>query len=100
MQINAKKTEILISKPPSSRSDDDACGEHDSADIDFSYDGTLLKILRSTKYLGVIFRDDLSWTGQFKATLERARSGWRAVAEVCCNHYLDLDLRLRSSRPR
>lgn len=61
---------------------------------------TLLRIVSSTKYLGVIFRDDLSWTGQFKSTMERAKNRWRAVAEVCCNQYLDMDLRLELFRTK
>lgn len=83
MQVNAKKTEIMIVRPR-------GCKKADETDLNFSYGGKLINVIKSTKYLGVIFNDDFMWNHQFKFTLSRARKAWRTVAEVCCNHYLDL----------
>lgn len=50
MQVNAKKTEIMV------------VGRYDEKNLIFSYDGELTRIFQSTKYLGVIFNNNLTWT--------------------------------------
>ena len=69
-------------------------GSEDGANFNFSYNGQLIRIVKSTRYLGVIFNNNLTWGDQFKSTVKRAKKAWHTVAEVCCNHYLDLDLRV------
>ena len=80
MRINLQKTNILM-----------ICA---TAKYTFILRGEAIAIVKTTKYLGVMVTDALSWKSQYAFTMKRARSAMGTIAEIVANPYFDIDLKL------
>ena len=65
-----------------------------TAKYTFILRGEAIAIVKTTKYLGVMVTDALSWKSQYAFTMKRARSAMGTIAEIVANPYFDIDLKL------